>query len=272
MSERSVLIYERLAAVMAETGAIGKERRSPQQGYQFRGVDDVVAHVQLVMAKHGVVLVPKVLDVVLQAEKATKSGGTMLHLILRISHTFYAPDGSSVEAVTFGESLDSGDKAANKCMSAALKYALTETLLIPTYEAERDTEEHSPEVVKKSRTTKAAPGPSMPPPAAAPDATTPDLWAHYHMALNAQLPCPDACASACRCGNKAERKRLAALDLGIADPRQFRGKFLSLSPVTQRQLIDARSGRQSAMPTWADDAVAGRDNARPLSREVGEEG
>ena len=31
-------------------------------------------------------------------------------------------------------------------MAVALKYALTETLMIPTYEAERDTEEHTPEV------------------------------------------------------------------------------------------------------------------------------
>lgn len=141
-------IYVQLAKVMGEVGAVGKTRKNPQQGYQFRGIDDVMAHVQDLLAKHCVVVVPRVVE--REREMLdTKSGGKMSSVRLLVDHTFYAEDGSSVVCTTLGEAMDSGDKASNKAMSAALKYALTQTLMIPTYEAERDTEEASPVVAGK---------------------------------------------------------------------------------------------------------------------------
>lgn len=142
-------IYEAMARIMAKVGHVGKTRKNPQQGYQFRGIDDVVAACQEVMATEGVVMVPFVVE--REREMlTTKSGGTMASVRLLVDHVFYAKDGSSVTARTFGEAMDSGDKAANKAMSAALKYALTEALMIPTYEVDRDTEEHSPELAPKA--------------------------------------------------------------------------------------------------------------------------
>lgn len=142
-------IYGALARVMADVGTVSKRRKNQQQGYQFRGVDDVVAHVQDVMAEHGVVCVPCVLEREREMV-ATKSGGQMASVRLLVAHHFYAEDGSSVTCTTLGEAMDSGDKASNKAMSAALKYALTETLLIPTYEVERDIEEASPQMAPPS--------------------------------------------------------------------------------------------------------------------------
>lgn len=142
-------IYGALAKVMADVGAVGKSKKNAQQGYQFRGVDDVVAHVQDVMATHGVVCVPRVVEREREMV-STKSGGSMASVRLLVEHTFFAVDGSSVSCVTLGEAMDSGDKASNKAMSAALKYALTETLLIPTYEVDRDTEEQSPQLAPKT--------------------------------------------------------------------------------------------------------------------------
>ena len=148
MSE-TVKIYGALAKVMTEVGVVGKSRKNPQQGYQFRGIDDVVAEVQEVLARHGVVVAPRVID--REREMiATKSGGTMASVRLLVEHTFFAEDGSSVVATTLGEAMDSGDKASNKAMSAALKYALTETLMIPTRESDRDTEEASPEMAPRA--------------------------------------------------------------------------------------------------------------------------
>ncbi len=157
MSE-TVKIYGALAKVMTEVGVVGKSRKNPQQGYQFRGIDDVVAEVQEVLARHGVVVAPRVID--REREMiATKSGGTMASVRLLVEHTFFAADGSSVVATTLGEAMDSGDKASNKAMSAALKYALTETLMIPTRESDRDTEEASPEMAP--RASAAAPLPAQ---------------------------------------------------------------------------------------------------------------
>ena len=145
-STKAPKIIAAIARVMAEVGAVGKTKKNAAQNYQFRGVDDVVAHVQDVMAKCGVIVIPRVVE--REREMlASKSGGSMVSVRLLVEHTFYCEeDGSSVVCTTLGEAMDSGDKASNKAMSAALKYCLTESLLIPTYEVDRDTEEHSPQV------------------------------------------------------------------------------------------------------------------------------
>lgn len=155
-------IYAALAKVMGTVGVVGKAKKNVQQGYQFRGIDDVVAHVQQVMADCGVICVPRVVE--RERENVpTKSGGVMASVRLMVEHTFYAKDGSSVVCTTLGEAMDSGDKASNKAMSAALKYALTETLLIPTYEADRDTEESSPVMAAPAAKATLAPVPAPTP-------------------------------------------------------------------------------------------------------------
>jgi len=151
-------IFKAMHAVMAEVGVIGKDKTNPQQGYKFRGIDDVLAILQPLFIKHGVFCVPKVL----KAERemlATKSGGTMASVRLLVEHTFFASDGSSVYATTYGEAMDAGDKASNKAMSAALKYALTESFSIPTKESDRDTEEQSPELAPRSPPSRPAASP-----------------------------------------------------------------------------------------------------------------
>lgn len=149
-------IYVALSKVMADVGHVGKDRKNPQQGYQFRGIDDVAKAVQPAFVSHGVVCVPRVLEREREMV-ATKSGGSMASVRLLVEHTFYAPDGSSVQCVTLGEAMDSGDKASNKAMSAALKYALLETLCIPVDEPDRDTEEASPQAAPKAKAKSATP-------------------------------------------------------------------------------------------------------------------
>ena len=63
-----------------------------------------------------------------------------------MEYDFYAEDGSKVTVGPIpAEGLDSGDKATNKALSAALKYALIQTFSIPTEDmAEADLD--SPEI------------------------------------------------------------------------------------------------------------------------------
>jgi hypothetical protein len=131
-------IFKKIPLVMAEIGAIGKDRKNPQQGYSFRGIDDVYNAVNTALAKHGVFCAPTVLKMT-REERQTKTGGTLLYTILDIKYTFYAEDGSSFECVTTGEAMDSGDKSCNKAMSAAQKYAFFQVFSIPT-EEHKDTE------------------------------------------------------------------------------------------------------------------------------------
>jgi hypothetical protein len=141
-------IYQLIPKVMLAVGAVEKSRKNIQQNYQFRGIDDFYAALHRPLCEHGMFVVPEVLAET-REERQGRSGGTLIYTTLRVKHTFYAPDGSSIAAVTVGEAMDSGDKSANKAMSAAMKYALIEVFCIPT-EEDNDTENASPEPAAKS--------------------------------------------------------------------------------------------------------------------------
>lgn len=148
-------IFRAMLAVMTEVGAIGKSKQNVQQGYKFRGIDDVLAVLQPLFVKHGIICTPEVLTEEREM-LTTKSGGSMASVRLKVRHTYEAADGTTKVATTYGEAMDSGDKAGNKAMSAALKYSHTMSFSIPTYETDRDTEEASPEMAAKTSPAKAA--------------------------------------------------------------------------------------------------------------------
>ncbi len=128
-------IFALIPKIMHEVGGIAKGRKNVQQGYAFRGIDEVYAALQGPLSSNGVFYVPEVTERDV-TERQTKNGGTLFYTTLKMRFTFYAPDGSSVTAVTCGEAMDSGDKSTNKAMSAALKYALLQVFCIPTEERE----------------------------------------------------------------------------------------------------------------------------------------
>ncbi len=129
---------------MAEIGHIGKEKRNQQQGFMYRGIDDVMNALQPALVKHNVSIVPEVLEHT-REERTTAKGGNLIYSICRVKFSFYADDGSSVSAIVVGEGMDSGDKATNKAMSVAFKYACFQTFCIPTEEMQDpDAETHEP--------------------------------------------------------------------------------------------------------------------------------
>jgi hypothetical protein len=142
------LIYAAMAKVMGEIGAVAKDRKNPQQGYAFRGIDDLYNAAQPAMVKHGVFCAPTVTERI-REERQGKSGGTLFYTTLTVRHRFYASDGSFVDVVTVGEAMDSGDKSTNKAMSAAMKYALIEVFAVPT-EEDNDTENQTHEAAPRN--------------------------------------------------------------------------------------------------------------------------
>jgi hypothetical protein len=168
-------IHHQIALVMADIEAIGKDKRNQQQGYNFRGIDDVYNELHGHLAKHGVYTVPRTLDM-RREERPSKSGGVMAVVILTIAYRFYADDGSFVEAVMIGEGMDSGDKASNKAQAVAHKYALIQVFAIPTEDA-KDPENDSPQVQQRQAPPKQqqrqAPKEQAPPPAPPPQKAPP---------------------------------------------------------------------------------------------------
>lgn len=143
------MIYTLIPAIMADISAIGKDKRNVQQGFNFRGIDDVMNVMKPILAKHQVFTVPEVLEQVRET-KITPKGGELRYSLLRIRFSFYAPDGSHVDAVTQGEGMDSGDKASNKAMAIAYKYALFQVFCIPTEEMiDPDGESHETQAAQK---------------------------------------------------------------------------------------------------------------------------
>ena len=140
-------IYPSMMAVMEYIGSIGKGRKNPQQGYNFRGIDDVLNNLQPALIKAGVFVIPRISELC-REERQTKAGGTMIYTTVRGEYDFIsAEDGSKVTACTYGEGMDTSDKSTNKAMSAALKYAIIQAFSIPTEElldSERDHIEPKP--------------------------------------------------------------------------------------------------------------------------------
>lgn len=135
-------IHEKIIAIMAESDAIAKGRRNQQQGFNFRGIDDVYNSLHPLLAKHGVFSTTEVIEERTE-ERTTKSGSALIYRMLKVKFHFYAADGSTVESVIIGEGMDSGDKASNKAMAVAHKYALLQLLAIPTEDAkDPDMESH----------------------------------------------------------------------------------------------------------------------------------
>lgn len=144
-------IYQSIIAVMEDVGAIGKEKKS-QQGFMYRGIDDVMNALNPAFIKNKIFTVPQVLEQH-REERTTAKGGLLIYSICKVKYTFYAEDGSSVEVVTIGEGMDSGDKATNKAMAIALKYACFQLFCIPTEEmTDPDAESH--ELANKTQDSK----------------------------------------------------------------------------------------------------------------------
>jgi hypothetical protein len=152
-------IYKQMVAIMSGLGAIGKGSKNAQQNYSFRGIDDIINEANPVFKEHGVFVLPEVLETI--RETHTNAKGTLLFYTLhRIRYTFMADDGSSVTATVSGEGMDSGDKSSNKAMSAAFKYALTQSYLIPTSEPKDSENDHYEGIKPNSAPPKPKPAPA----------------------------------------------------------------------------------------------------------------
>lgn len=144
-------VYAAINAVqksLASTG-IGKDRKNESQGYKFRGIDDVYNAVSRLLAENGLCIMPRCTER-LVVERTNAKGTALFYVTVRMEFDFVAASDSSVHTVvTYGEAMDSGDKATNKAMSAAYKYALMQTFAIPT-EGDNDADATTHEVVGRT--------------------------------------------------------------------------------------------------------------------------
>lgn len=145
-------IYGKMNEVMKEIGFVAKNQKNTAQGFKFRGIDDMINSFYPALCKHGVFMTPRCIEERSEIKEVTRSSGKVgidKHVTIQMEYDFFAEDGSKVTVGPIpAEGLDSGDKATNKALSAALKYALIQTFSIPTEDmAEGDLE--TPEIQQK---------------------------------------------------------------------------------------------------------------------------
>ena len=216
---------------MADIKSIGKNSRNKQQGYDFRGIDDTYNEMKAPLARHKVFSVPTVLSE-RSEERRSKNDGVLIYRILNIKYTFYAEDGSFIEAVVIGEAMDSGDKAGNKAMSAAHKYALLQVFCAPTDEP-KDSENDTYEVNGTPKPIQQRP-PVDPNPT---PRTTPDDGSIGALADKAEE-------------DKAKKEGIAGairtkLELRTVDPKSFKAYLQGIQGEKKRKFVGKVFGNPS---------------------------
>lgn len=146
-------VYAAIAGVSGEMAAegISKTRKNEQQGYRFRGIDEVMNALAPVLVKHGLLILPRMINRIATSYQS-KTGGTIFNVAVEAEFDFVSVDDGSLHVVKmFGEAMDSADKATNKAMSAAYKYAAFQAFCIPT-EGDNDADAHHHEVAPQRKT------------------------------------------------------------------------------------------------------------------------
>lgn len=125
-------VYSAIAAVMEDLSdlGIGEDGKNADEGWKYRSIGAVYKSLSKLLVKHGLVVLPRVLD--RSMESVGTSGGVWYRTVLKVEYTLVATaDGSSVTVLIAGEAMDPGDKGANKAMSAAYKYMAFQVFCIP---------------------------------------------------------------------------------------------------------------------------------------------
>jgi len=148
-------VYKAINSVQTELSKVGitKSRTNTQgAGYKFRGIDDIFNTISPLLAEYKLCILPRVIarDCV---ERISQRGLALFYVTVEVEFDFVSSeDGSKHTIKTFGEAMDSGDKATNKAMSAAYKYAALQAFAIPTEgdnDSDNQTHEIQPEPTKQ---------------------------------------------------------------------------------------------------------------------------
>lgn len=148
-------VYKAICAITAELSKIGisKDSTNSHGNYKFRGIDAVYGALSPLLAKHGLCVLPRVIERTV-SEQQSNAGKVLFYTALKVEFDFVASeDGSKHTVCTIGEAMDSGDKSSNKAMSAAYKYACFQAFCIPTEgdnDADATTHEVKPRVDTKA--------------------------------------------------------------------------------------------------------------------------
>lgn len=143
-------VFAAIAAVQSDMRVgIAKAQDNKQQGFKYRGIDDLYNALSEPLAKHKLVILPRVVNREI-TEKTSRNGGVITIAVLTVEFDFISgADGSKHTVVMQGEAMDMADKATNKAFVAAYKYMCFQVFCVPTGvdDADEDTIEVSSKLI-----------------------------------------------------------------------------------------------------------------------------
>lgn len=125
-------VYQALNAVMGRVGYVQKQE-TKDLPYSFASEVAFIKAVRPHMVDVGLILFQSGVELLDRTEFISKRGTAGISVLFAFWWTWvHAPSGTSFVCTSVGESMDYGDKAANKAMTVGMKYALRQTLVIET--------------------------------------------------------------------------------------------------------------------------------------------
>tara|TARA_R100001163_G_C5028418_1_gene169360 strand:+ start:79 stop:774 length:696 start_codon:yes stop_codon:yes gene_type:complete len=152
-------IYQRMNAVMRDVHGVGKDKKAQfAGGFNYASHDAVVRAVRESFVEHGIVMV---MDL-----KSQTVDGNRLEAVYTVRFVNIDSPEDFIETDWFGFGIDSSDKGPGKAISYIKKYAILNTLSLPTGDdPENGNDAHKPSAANRSKSRKAAMPKEKPSPA-----------------------------------------------------------------------------------------------------------
>lgn len=132
MTDKPSNIHTAINAIMQSVGYVQKQK-SGGLNYSFAGEAVLIAALRPAMVEQGVYMAVVALSDIRRGEYTTAKGSVMQMVDLTATVRFaHALSGTFIDVVALGSGADTGDKASNKALTGAYKYALRQTFCIET--------------------------------------------------------------------------------------------------------------------------------------------
>lgn len=133
-----LVAIQQVKRALAEQG-VGKSRENQEQRFKFRGIDDILNALAAPMVNANLIVLPNVEErkEVVHEQQDGNRIKRFTRVSLNIRFQFVSSvDGSAINARIQSEASDHSDKATNKAISFAMKYAYISVFNIPVVGAE----------------------------------------------------------------------------------------------------------------------------------------
>lgn len=134
--QKPLNIYEKMLAITNELTSVAKNLSVGVGAGKYKAVGeaDILAAVKPLEEKYKIYSYPISREVILTSEMATKSGGKNLVLRLKTIYRFVNTEKPEefIDQISYGDGIDSQDKAPGKAMTYSDKYALMKAYKIIT--------------------------------------------------------------------------------------------------------------------------------------------